>query len=100
MSTYDKINDINISSEMKDSFLNYAMSVIVSRALPDIRDGLKPVQRRILYGMSELSMVPGGAYKNQHVWLAMSWENTTPTGTRVFMRRWFAWRKSSVIATP
>ena len=63
MSTYDKINDINISSEMKDSFLNYAMSVIVSRALPDIRDGLKPVQRRILYGMSELSMVPGGAYK-------------------------------------
>jgi DNA gyrase subunit A len=63
MSTYDKINDINISSEMKDSFLNYAMSVIVSRALPDIRDGLKPVQRRILYGMSELNMVPGGAYK-------------------------------------
>lgn len=63
MSTYDKINDINISSEMKDSFLNYAMSVIVSRALPDVRDGLKPVQRRILYGMSELSMVPGGAYK-------------------------------------
>ena len=63
MSTYDKIQDINISSEMRESFLNYAMSVIVSRALPDVRDGLKPVQRRILYGMSELNMAPGGAYK-------------------------------------
>jgi DNA gyrase subunit A len=63
MSQYDKVDDINISSEMRESFLNYAMSVIVSRALPDVRDGLKPVQRRILYGMSELSMAPGGAYK-------------------------------------
>jgi DNA gyrase subunit A len=63
MSTYDKVQDINISSEMRESFLNYAMSVIVSRALPDVRDGLKPVQRRILYGMSELNMTPGGAYK-------------------------------------
>ena len=43
----DHIKEINISSEMKTSFLNYAMSVIVSRALPDVRDGLKPVQRRI-----------------------------------------------------
>ncbi len=50
------VKEINISSEMKTSFLNYAMSVIVSRALPDVRDGLKPVQRRILYGMSTLGM--------------------------------------------
>ncbi len=49
------VKEINISSEMKTSFLNYAMSVIVSRALPDVRDGLKPVQRRILFGMSELN---------------------------------------------
>ena len=48
--------DINISSEMKKSFLSYAMSVIVSRALPDVRDGLKPVQRRILYAMNDLSV--------------------------------------------
>lgn len=48
------VKEINISGEMKESFLNYAMSVIVSRALPDVRDGLKPVQRRILYGMREL----------------------------------------------
>ena len=45
---------INISTEIKTSFLDYAMSVIVSRALPDVRDGLKPVHRRILYGMQEL----------------------------------------------
>ncbi len=63
MSTYDNIKDISISSEMKESFLNYAMSVIVARALPDVRDGLKPVHRRILYGMSELNMQPNSAYK-------------------------------------
>ncbi len=63
MSDYDKVKDINISNEMKDSFLNYAMSVIVARALPDVRDGLKPVHRRILYGMSELNMQPGNAFK-------------------------------------
>jgi len=63
MSSYDKIQDVNISNEMKESFLNYAMSVIVSRALPDVKDGLKPVHRRILYGMSELNMAPNGGYK-------------------------------------
>lgn len=63
MSDYDKVKEINISNEMKDSFLNYAMSVIVSRALPDVRDGLKPVHRRILYGMSELNMQPNSAFK-------------------------------------
>src|SRR6056297_2031514 len=50
-----KVTDISISNEMKTSFLDYAMSVIVSRALPDARDGLKPVHRRILYAMNEIS---------------------------------------------
>ncbi|MDN6398073.1 MAG: DNA gyrase subunit A [Alkalibacterium sp.] len=54
---------INLSSEMKKSFLDYAMSVIVARALPDVRDGLKPVHRRILYGMNELGMTPDKAFK-------------------------------------
>ncbi|MDY0294878.1 MAG: DNA gyrase subunit A [Acholeplasmataceae bacterium] len=54
--TEGHVKEINISNEMKTSFLNYAMSVIVSRALPDIRDGLKPVQRRILYAMNDLGM--------------------------------------------
>jgi DNA gyrase subunit A len=52
-----------IEEEMKQSFINYSMSVIVSRALPDVRDGLKPVHRRILYAMSELGLAPGRPYK-------------------------------------
>ena len=54
----DKLIDINLKDEMKTSYLDYAMSVIVSRALPDVRDGLKPVHRRILYAMDELNMPP------------------------------------------
>ena len=60
---FDKVKEINISTEMKTSFLSYAMSVIVSRALPDVRDGLKPVHRRILYGMDELGVYPDKSYK-------------------------------------
>jgi DNA gyrase subunit A len=52
-----------IDDEIKESFINYSMSVIVSRALPDVRDGLKPVHRRILYAMNELGLVPGRGYK-------------------------------------
>ena len=54
---------IEISDEMRTSYLGYAMSTIVSRALPDVRDGLKPVQRRILYAMRELGLTPA----NRHV---------------------------------
>jgi len=61
--TFDRITDLQITSEMKKSFLSYAMSVIVSRALPDVRDGLKPVHRRILYGMEELGVFPNSAFK-------------------------------------
>ncbi|HEY9582613.1 MAG TPA: DNA topoisomerase (ATP-hydrolyzing), partial [Savagea sp.] len=57
------INKINISQEMKTSFLDYAMSVIVSRALPDVRDGLKPVHRRILYSMHEMGLTAGKPHK-------------------------------------
>ncbi|MEL7562841.1 DNA gyrase subunit A [Dehalogenimonas sp. 4OHTPN] len=58
-----KTRPVNIEEEMKNSYLNYAMSVIVSRALPDVRDGLKPVHRRILYAMSELGMRFNTPYK-------------------------------------
>lgn len=57
------VKEVNITKEMKTSFLNYAMSVIVSRALPDVRDGLKPVHRRILYAMNDLGMHSDKAYK-------------------------------------
>jgi DNA gyrase subunit A len=59
----DRILPRLIEEEMQQSFINYSMSVIVSRALPDVRDGLKPVHRRILYAMNELGLVPGRPYK-------------------------------------
>src|ERR1051325_5512565 len=55
----EKISKINVADEIKNSFLDYSMSVIISRALPDARDGLKPSQRRILFAMHELSLFPG-----------------------------------------
>lgn len=57
------VKGVNITEEIETSFLDYAMSVIVSRALPDVRDGLKPVHRRILYGMQELGNTADKAYK-------------------------------------
>src|SRR2546422_7323204 len=57
------VRAIKIEEEMRSSYLDYAMSVIVQRALPDIRDGLKPVQRRILHTMNEMNLGPGSAYK-------------------------------------
>jgi DNA gyrase subunit A len=59
----EKIIPINIEDEMKTAYIDYSMSVIVSRALPDVRDGLKPVHRRVLYGMSELGLASNRAYK-------------------------------------
>ncbi len=59
----EKILPISIENEMRDAYLDYSMSVIVSRALPDVRDGLKPVHRRVLYGMHELGLQAGKAYK-------------------------------------
>ena len=56
------IRAIRIEDEMRDSYLDYAMSVIVSRALPDVRDGLKPVHRRTLYGMSDMGLGPARPY--------------------------------------
>ena len=58
-----RILEVNLGQEMRNSFLDYAMSVIVSRALPDVRDGLKPVHRRILYAMNELGITPDKPYK-------------------------------------
>ncbi|MBY8910752.1 DNA gyrase subunit A, partial [Salinicoccus roseus] len=59
----DRLKSTNISKEMRTSFLDYAMSVIVSRALPDVRDGMKPVHRRILYGMHDNGMTSDKPYK-------------------------------------
>ena len=61
--THDKIVRINIEDEMKSAYIDYSMSVIVSRALPDVRDGLKPVHRRVLFSMSDLGLLHNRSYK-------------------------------------
>jgi len=63
MAEHDKIIPINIEEEMKSAYIDYSMSVIVSRALPDVRDGLKPVHRRVLFGMHELGIKATGSHK-------------------------------------
>ncbi len=63
MAEHDRIIPINIEDEMKSAYIDYSMSVIVSRALPDVRDGLKPVHRRVLFGMHELGIKATGAHK-------------------------------------
>ncbi|NMC39051.1 MAG: DNA gyrase subunit A [Bacteroidales bacterium] len=63
MSERERIIQVNIEEEMKSAYIDYSMSVIVSRALPDVRDGLKPVHRRVLYGMSELGVLSNKAHK-------------------------------------
>ena len=63
MAEHDKIIPINIEEEMKSAYIDYSMSVIVSRALPDVRDGLKPVHRRVLFGMHELGIRATGSHK-------------------------------------
>ena len=59
----NRIISVEIAEEMKNSYIDYAMSVIAGRALPDVRDGLKPVHRRILYSMSELNLTPDKPYR-------------------------------------
>ena len=63
MNEGEKLIPINIEEEMKSAYIDYSMSVIVSRALPDVRDGFKPVHRRVLYGMHELGIRSNTAYK-------------------------------------
>ncbi|HZB43025.1 MAG TPA: DNA gyrase subunit A, partial [Ilumatobacter sp.] len=59
----DPISPIPLQEEMENSFLDYAMSVIMARALPDVRDGLKPANRRVLYGMQGMGLQPGRPYR-------------------------------------
>jgi len=60
-----KVLLVDVKDEMKEAYLSYAMSVIVGRALPDVRDGLKPVQRRILYAMQEMNLRPTEPYRKR-----------------------------------
>ena len=84
-----------IEEEMQQSFINYSMSVIVSRALPDVRDGLKPVHRRILYAMNELGLVPGRPYKKSATVVGTCSGSTTRTATSRCTTRSCAWYRNS-----
>ena len=90
-----KITPIEIGREMQDSFLQYAMSVIVARALPDVRDGLKPVHRRILYTMFEKGLTPDKAYHKCADTVGAVLGSYHPTVTLRSMMRWCVWRRIS-----
>ena len=77
----EKLIPIKIEDEMESAYIDYAMSVIVSRALPDVRDGLKPVHRRVLFGMNEMGVRSNSSYK-------MLWVNTIPMEIAQFMIQW------------
>jgi DNA gyrase subunit A len=98
MSEGEKLIPINIEDEMKSAYIDYSMSVIVSRALPDVRDGLKPVHRRVLYGMYDLGVFSNKAHKkSQELW--RSFRKVSPTRMiHLFMMLWFVWLKSGVCA--
>ncbi len=64
---FDKVQDVDLKKTMENAYIDYAMSVIVSRAIPDVRDGLKPVQRRVLYALQSLGVTPDKTARRQCV---------------------------------
>ncbi len=88
-----------LHTEMQQSYLEYAMSVIVGRALPDVRDGLKPVHRRILYAMHELGLVPDRPYRKCARVVGDVLGKYHPTVIKRFMMRWSAWCRTFPVAT-
>ena len=95
MTDFNRDNTLprDIVDEMKESYLNYSMSVIVSRALPDVRDGLKPVHRRILYGMSELGSSWNRTYKKSARIVGDVVGNTIHMEIVLCMMLWLGWLK-------
>ena len=91
-----KIIDVDIEHEVKKSFMEYAMSVIISRALPDVKDGLKPVQRRIIYTMYDTGLTPKRHTASLLPPLVTFWVNTTPTAKPRFTMQWFVWLRISL----
>lgn len=90
-----KIVNVEVESELKKSFISYAMAVNVSRAIPDVRDGLKPVHRRILYAMSELNLTPDKPYRKSAMVSARCSANTIPTATARCTTPWCVLHRTS-----
>ena len=85
---FDQIHEVDLKKTMEESYIDYAMSVIASRALPDVRDGLKPVQRRVLYSMIELNNGPDKPTENAPVSWVIQWVNIIPMETAPSTERW------------
>ena len=93
----DSVEQLDVNNKMKTSFLNYAMSVIIARALPDARDGLKPVQRRILYGMNELKLFSNVQHKKSARIVGDVMGKYHPHGDSSIYEEWLEWLKTSAI---
>ena len=87
----DRIIKINIEDEMKSAYIDYSMSVIVSRALPDVRDGFKPVHRRVLFGMNELGNTSDKPYKKSARIVGEVLGSTIHTEIHPCILQWFVW---------
>ena len=96
MTEGEKLIPINIVKEMESSYIDYSMSVIVSRALPDVRDGLKPVHRRVLYGMHEMGIRASSSYRKSARIVGEVLGKYHPHGTPQYMTLWSEWLKSGV----
>ena len=86
----DRVEQVDLQTEMQRSYLDYAMAVIVGRALPDVRDGLKPVHRRVLYAMFDGGYRPDRSSTSAPAWWARSWASTTRTVTPRSTMPWSA----------
>ena len=89
----------DVKKEIETAFLDYSMSVIVARALPDVRDGLKPVHRRILYTMHERGNDPAIPTASRRIPSVLCWALTTPTATPPSTTPWSVWHRISPCAT-
>ena len=89
---HDRIEPVELQVEMQRSYIDYAMSVIVSRALPDVRDGLKPVHRRVLYAMYDGGYRPDRGFNKCAASSVTSWVSTTRTATPRSTTPSSAWR--------
>ncbi len=95
---HGKILPTVMENELQTSFIDYAMSVITSRALPDVRDGLKPVHRRILFSMYKNGMTPDKKHKNRPISLGTYWPNIIHMVIALCMTPWCVWLRILIFA--
>ena len=96
----EQIIENSLEDMMHQSYMTYAEYVILERALPRVEDGLKPVQRRILYTMNELGLTPDKPYKKSARIVGNAWANTIRTAIPAYTTRWSVWRSPIPCANP